>query len=90
MSPEDIDENLLYLLEKCRCWKCCEVWGTHSWSNPTGEKCMICHNIVKKRIRIPSSTAYEVCYDCYSFWVEGYTHDELLYKIKKHYRTTNN
>lgn len=47
---------------------------------------MICHEPAEERIRIPSSTAYMVCYDCYSYWVEGYDPEQLVYKIIKHYR----
>jgi hypothetical protein len=50
------------------------------------KKCMICHDLVKELIRIPSSTAYLSCYDCYSYWVEGYKPEELVFKIIRHYR----
>lgn len=50
------------------------------------KKCMICHDMVKETIIIPSSTALKVCYDCYSYWIEGYDPDTLVFKIKNHYR----
>lgn len=61
-------------------FKAGEPYGTRKY------KCQICHNLVIDRIQVPSSTGLWVCYDCYSYWVEGYKPEELVFKIIKHYR----
>jgi len=50
------------------------------------EKCQICHEDILNRVQIPSSTGLWVCYDCFSYWVEGYEPEEVIFKIKKWWR----
>jgi hypothetical protein len=49
-------------------------------------KCECCGLDAEHRIKVPSNTALWMCYDCFSYWVEGYTLEQLLYKIKLNWR----
>ena len=49
-------------------------------------KCDICHEDVEHRVKLPSDIGYWVCYDCFSYWVEGYPLDNLLKRFAKFYR----
>jgi|FLOH01.1.fsa_nt_gi hypothetical protein len=50
------------------------------------KKCNICYDQVRHRIKLPSDVGYWVCYNCFSYWLEGYPLDILLKKFSKHYR----
>jgi len=49
-------------------------------------ECQICHEMVIHSIKIPSSTGLWVCYDCISYYLEGFTLEEILHKTKHHWR----
>ena len=50
------------------------------------KECCICHKDVIHRIQLPTNVGLWVCYDCFYWWQEDISEQELRNRFEKYYK----